>query len=140
MKDAAEFVARAFVRAIGRQDVAGLAALMTEGHRFVDSLGTAVEGREAMREAWMGYFRLVPDYSVEVESTLCDGPVVVLFGMARGTYAPDGTLRAENRWETPAALRAVIEDGKVAEWRVYADNEPIRRVIAKAGCSKNISE
>ena len=75
------------------------------------------------------------DYSIEVESTLCDGPVVVLFGMARGTYAPDGALRAKNRWETPAALRAVIEDGKVAEWRVYADNEPIRRVIAE---SKNI--
>jgi ketosteroid isomerase-like protein len=140
MKDAAEFVAHAFVGAICRQDALGLAALMTEGHRFVDSLGTAVEGREAMREAWMGYFRMVPDYSIEVESTLCDGPVVVMLGMARGTYAPDSALRTENRWETPAALRAVIEDGKVAEWRVYADNEPIRRVIAKAGQSKNIPE
>jgi uncharacterized protein (TIGR02246 family) len=140
MKDAAEIVAHAFVRAIGRQDVAGLAALMTEGHRFVDSLGTAVEGREAMRAAWTGYFHMVPDYSVEVESTLCDGPVVVMLGMARGTYVPDGTLSAENRWETPAALRAVIENEKVAEWRVYADNEPIRRVIAKAGRSKNNPE
>jgi len=27
----------------------------------------------------------------------------------------------------------VIEDGKVAEWRVYADNEPMRRLMAKRG-------
>ncbi|MDR3727141.1 MAG: nuclear transport factor 2 family protein [Terracidiphilus sp.] len=140
MKDAAEFVAHAFVRAISRQDVNGLAALMTEGHRFVDSLGGAVQGREAMREAWTGYFRMVPDYSIVVEETLCAGPVVVMLGVTRGTYTPDGTLRAENRWETPAALRAVIEDGKVAEWRVYADNEPIRQVIAKAGHSTKTPE
>jgi hypothetical protein len=30
---------------------------------------------------------------------------------------------------TPAAFRALIEDGKVAEWRVYADNEPLRRLM-----------
>jgi len=64
-----------------------------------------------------------------VEECLCSGPVVVMLGVAQGTYTTDGTLRAENRWKTPAALRALIEDGKVAEWRVYADNEPIRRLM-----------
>jgi uncharacterized protein (TIGR02246 family) len=132
MSDSPESGARAFVRAINRQDVEGLAALMAPEHRFIDSLGNVVEGREKMRAAWAGYFRMVPDYSIAVEETFCDGPVVVMLGVAQGTYSPDGKLRAENRWETPAALRALIEDGLVAEWRVYADNEPMRQLMRKA--------
>jgi len=107
--------------------VNALAELMTPQHRFIDSLGGVTEGREAMRAGWTGYFRMVPDYAIEIEETFCDGPVVVMLGVVGGTYAPDGQLLEENRWRTPAALRAVIEDGKVAEWRVYADNEPIRQ-------------
>lgn len=129
MKDSAESVAQAFVRAINRQDVEALAALMTAEHRFIDSLGNVVEGREKMRAGWAGYIRMVPDYSIAVEETICDGPLVVMLGVAQGTYAPDGDLKAENRWETPAAFRAFIEDGLVAEWRVYADNEPIRALM-----------
>jgi hypothetical protein len=79
------------------------------------------------------YFRMVPDYTIEIKETFCDGPVVVMLGVVGGTYAADGQLSAENRWQTPAALRALVEEGKVAEWRVYADNEPIRQLIAKRG-------
>ena len=43
----------------------------------------------------------------------------------------DGRLEAENRWETPAAWRAVIEHDRVAEWRVYADLEPLRAVMRR---------
>jgi uncharacterized protein (TIGR02246 family) len=119
------------VRAINRQDADALAALMAEEHRFLDSLGAVVTGREAMRAGWRGYFSLVPDYTISIEETLSDGPVVMMVGVAQGTYAADGQLKAENRWSTPAAFRAFIENGKVAEWRVYADNEPIRRLMAK---------
>jgi uncharacterized protein (TIGR02246 family) len=129
MSDSAESVARAFVGAINRQDAEGLAGLMTPEHRFVDSMGNVVEGREKMRAAWVGYFRMVPNYSIAADESYSDGAVVVMLGAARGTYAPDGELRAENRWETPAAFRAVVEDGLVAEWRVYADNEPMRRLM-----------
>jgi len=133
MSDSAEVVARAFVDAINRQDVEGLAELMTPGHRFVDSMGGVTEGREKMRAAWVGYFRMVPDYSIVVEETYVAGPVVVMLGKAKGTYSTDGKLRAENRWETPAAWRAVVEGGLVAEWRVYADNEPMRELMRRAG-------
>ena len=129
MNDLAESVAHGFVRAINRQDVEALAESMAAEHRFIDSLGGVLAGREKVQTAWAAYFRMVPDYAIAVEETLCDGPVVVMLGVARGTYAPDGQLREENRWETPAALRAFIEDGKVAEWRVYADNEPIRQKV-----------
>ena len=129
MSDSAESVARAFVGAINRQDADALAGMMTEEHRFIDSLANVVAGREAMRKAWVGYFRMVPDYSIAVEETLAEGPVVVMLGVAQGTYVPDGKLKAENRWESPVALRAVVEGDKVAEWRVYADNEPMRRLM-----------
>ena len=45
-----ESVANAFLRVMNRHDVSALVALMTPGHRFVDSLGNTVEGpREVAR-------------------------------------------------------------------------------------------
>jgi ketosteroid isomerase-like protein len=127
MTDLAECVAQAFIRAINRHDVDALAELMSEQHRFIDSMGTVFEGPETMHRGWTKYFQIVPDYSVAVEETFCDGPVVVMLGMAEGTYTPNGQPKPENHWSTPTAFRAFIEEGKVGEWRVYCDNEPIRQ-------------
>jgi ketosteroid isomerase-like protein len=124
-------VTNAFLRALNRQDVDGMCSLMSSGHRFVDSLGSVVEGREKMRAGWAGYFKMVPDYTLAIEETCVNGPVVILLGVAQGTYTRTGKLVAENRWRTPIALRAFVEDGLIAEWRVYADNEPIRKLMAK---------
>ena len=129
--DAPVGVAHAFVRAINRQSAVELHALMTEDHVFIDSLGNRAEGREKMKAGWEGYFGMVPDYTVAIEETFPEGPVVLLFGTAQGTYSKDGKLRPENSWSTPAAWRAVVRDGLIAEWRVYADNEPIRQVMAR---------
>jgi ketosteroid isomerase-like protein len=124
-------VATEFVRAICRQNVSALAELMTPDHIFTDSLGNLVVGRDAMCYGWAGYFAIVPDYSVTVEETYSDGSMVVLLGMAQGTYKGKDGLSPENLWKTPIAIRARIEDGLVAEWRVYADNEPIRALTRK---------
>jgi ketosteroid isomerase-like protein len=126
-------VTNAFVRALNRQDVEGMVALMSPGHRFVDSLGNVVEGREKMRGGWLGYFKIVPDYALAIEETFANGSVVILLGVAQGTYTKNGQLTPENHWHTPIALRAFVEDGLIAEWRVYADNEPIRKLMAKSG-------
>jgi limonene-1,2-epoxide hydrolase len=29
----------------------------------------------------------------------------------------------------PAAWRAIVQNGKIAEWRVYADNQPLRKLM-----------
>jgi ketosteroid isomerase-like protein len=129
MWKSAESVALAFVQAINRHDVEILGELMAPRHRFIDSMGQVVEGRENARVAWGGYFRMVPDYSISVEEIFSKGPVVVMVGMAKGTYTKDGWLREENGWKTESAFRATIKDEKVAEWRVYADNEPMRQRI-----------
>ena len=128
-----ESVTSAFVRAINRQDAEALATMMTPGHRFVDSLGNLVEGRENMRKAWTGYFQMVPDYTLAIDETYANGPVVILMGIAQGTYARGRKIAPTDAWRTPIAVRAFVEDRLIAEWRVYADNEPIRKLIAKSG-------
>jgi ketosteroid isomerase-like protein len=122
--------ARAFVNAINAHDPAAIVALATADHRFIDSLGNTI-APAVLRGAWEGYFRMVPDYRIEVREWVTDGDLVVALGTAAGTFTKDGTLHAENAWHTPAAWRAVIRAGKVAEWQVYADNEPIRAVMRK---------
>ena len=129
MEKSATDVALAFVDRINRHDVGGLVALMTEHHRFVDGLGQEVRGREKMEKGWCGYFAWFPDYSIKVDDALSSGDVVALFGTAQGTYSVDGNLLAENHWEIPAAWKAVVRDGKLSEWRVYADNEPVWKVL-----------
>ena len=119
-----------FIACINRQDAEGLFRLMTANHLFVDSLGVEVRGRETMRKGWEEYFSIVPDYHITVTDHMETGAVVALFGRARGTYAPGGQLLTQNRWVTPAAWKAVVHGGLITEWRVYADNEPMRRLIA----------
>jgi ketosteroid isomerase-like protein len=124
-----------FVIAINAHDVARLASLMTSDHRFIDSLGTAVEGRDAVREGWELYFAMVNDYTLEISRSFIeeDGKdEVVLAGVARGSYWSNGSKRPNSSWSAPAALRAVVRDGQIAEWQVYADNEPIREQMRDA--------
>ena len=125
-------VARRLVDAINAHDVEAIVALLTEDHRFVDSVGHVVEGRTLMRSAWSVYLAMVPEYAVRVTETFVAGDVVALFGVASGAYAVNGCAVPDSRWHTPAAWRAVVRDDRVAEWRVYADNEPLRDVMRRA--------
>jgi uncharacterized protein (TIGR02246 family) len=122
-------VVLAFLDAINSGDVDKLCALMTEDHLFVDALGNKVQGREAMRKAWTGYLHWFPDYRVSHEEILSDGNLVAAFGSAEGTYALKGKLTKSNHWSAPAAWKAVVQDGLVKEWRVYADNQAARKIM-----------
>jgi ketosteroid isomerase-like protein len=122
-------VVKEFVDRINAGDAAGLSTLATEDHRFIDSLGNVVTGREKIQAGWTGYFGMVPDYRLAAEQWITDGDVVVMFGTASGTYCPDGSVRPERHWSTPVCCRAVVNGDKLVEWRVYADNEPIRQLM-----------
>ena len=121
-----------FIKCINQRDADKLADLMTEDHVFIDSLGQTVCGREKMRAAWRGYYAFCPDYWVSHEQILSDRNVVAVFGAAGGTIAAKGKLPPENQWRTPAAWLAVVENGLVKEWRVYADNKPVYDILAKS--------
>ena len=124
---------RAFVAAINRRDASLVCSLMTEDHTFVDSLGTVARGREGMEEGWTEYFRMFPDYRVELEEFVQDGSVVAAFGSASGTYNGRRGLVRENRIGMPAAWKAVVEDGKIRFWQVYADWTEGCRIIDEDG-------
>jgi ketosteroid isomerase-like protein len=124
-------VVLAFLDRINAGDVPGMCELMTEDHIFVDALGNQVKGRETMRKGWAGYFKLFPDYKVSHEEIFAQSNVVAAFGSAQGTYAPDGQLSKEKHWNIPAAWKAVVRDGQIAEWYVYADNQPARKLMGE---------
>jgi len=128
-------IAEQFVAAINTHDVEGIASLMTSDHRFIDSLGTVVEGRDAMREGWRSYFTMVPDYKLDIRRSFIaenDKAEAVLVVVVSGSYWSKGIKQPNSSWSTPAALRAVTRDGQIAEWQVYADNEPIREQMRAA--------
>src|SRR5271156_1536052 len=111
-------VAMAFVAKINAHDVDGLVALMTPDHLFADALNNSFRGAEQMRQGWKFYFGMFPDYAIEVTDEFDRGDMVAMFGKARGTFAVSGKLARGNFWEIPA------------EWRVYCDNDPARKIMA----------
>jgi ketosteroid isomerase-like protein len=121
-----------FMDRINQRDADRLAALMTEDHAFVDSLGQTVRGRENMRKGWQGYFTFCPDYWIAHQEIFPAGNMVAVFGAAGGTIASNGKMPAENKWRTPGAWLAVVDNGLVKEWRVYADNKPVYDIMAKS--------
>jgi ketosteroid isomerase-like protein len=114
----------AFVAAINAGSPEALAALMSPGHLFVDSVGNRAQGREPMETGWRGYFAMCPDYWIRVDEAMEDRGTILAAGEAGGTI--DGAP-----WRTPAAWKAVIGDGAVTEWRVYADNKPVYEILAR---------
>jgi ketosteroid isomerase-like protein len=118
-----------FIDRVNAADVDRLCALMTEDHVFVDGLGNRFVGRDKMRAGWRGYFTWFPDYRISHEEVLQDRNVVAIFGTASGTYAVGGRLLKENHWEVPAAWKAIVRDGEIAEWHVYCDNQQARRLL-----------
>lgn len=124
-------VVNAFVAAINRRNPHEMSDLMTEDHTFVDSRGRVESGRPKMTAGWHEYFRMFPDYTIQVETVLGDHEFVALFGLASGTYNGKRGPVPVNRIEMPAAWRAVVQDGKVKRWQVYADWTEGTRTIAE---------
>ena len=122
-------VVKAFIEAINRHAPSEILSLMTEDHTFVDSSGKILSGREYMTAGWQQYFRMFPDYKIQVESILGNKALVAVFGSASGTYNGKRGLVAENRIEMPAAWKAVVENGRVKLWQVYADWTEGNRII-----------
>jgi ketosteroid isomerase-like protein len=120
-----------FEQLINSRHAEAICSLLTLDSVFVDSLGNRLEGTSEIRLAWEGYFKIVPDYVISHSEILASGDQVAVFGTAQGTFSKDGMLRKEDFWKTPAAWRAVVTDGKIALWQVFADNEPLRAIMRK---------
>jgi len=120
-----------FVEAICSHDVERIVTLVTDDHVLIDSGGQDLQGKKVVGVAWTAYFLAFPDYRIMVSEIIDQGSVVALFGTASGTFSVEGKLLPENSWAIPACWKAVVEGGKIAEWQVYADNEPVRQILAE---------
>jgi hypothetical protein len=84
-----------------------------------------------MRQGWTAYFETVTDYRVHAEEFFQTDERFAIFGTASGKYVCNGDEQIGLFWDVPAAWRAVVSGGHIAEWRAYADNEPLRRLMSE---------
>jgi ketosteroid isomerase-like protein len=116
-----------FIDAINAANMVALAALMSDDHVFIDSQNNRVEGKDAMKDGWEGYFQLFSDYHIEVNEIIADDSNVYAFGYASGTYLGN----SDNFWKIPAAWKAIVEGGKIRQWQVYADNSVVIEIVKR---------
>jgi ketosteroid isomerase-like protein len=118
---------QAFVDCINAHDVDGLSRLMSDDHAFIDAHGNEVVGKEKMRAGWRGYFEWFPDYYIEVTDVLEDGGTFALFGFAGGSFKG----KESESWRLPAGWKAIVKDGRVTRWQVYADTKIPFEIISR---------
>jgi ketosteroid isomerase-like protein len=103
-----------FNERINRQDLEGLAELMTDDHTFIDSGGNVTKGKNVMKEGWREFFKKYPDYRNKFTSVTVQDNVVVMVGYSTCSFKPlDG----------PSIWTARIRGRRVSEWRVFWLNE-----------------
>jgi len=124
-------IAMDFIKRINAGNVDAICELMTDEHIFQDALGERFIGREKMRQGWRAYFKTIAQYQIRADEFFQTDERLAIFGSASGIYAGNGAASPDNFWEVPAAWRVVIRDGLVAEWRVYADNQPLRKLMGE---------
>jgi limonene-1,2-epoxide hydrolase len=112
---------KSFVAAINQVNINMMSDLMTEDHTFIDSGGRTDSGRDRMTKGWKEYFRMFPDYKIDLDNFFQEEHLVAAFGSARGTYNGKRGLVKENVIQMPAAWKAEVYNGKIKLWQVYAD-------------------
>jgi ketosteroid isomerase-like protein len=75
-----------YINAINETEIDKLYSLMASNHLFIDSQDNKVSGKEAMRQSWIGYFKMFPDYQIEIVEIIEEDSSFALFGYASGTY------------------------------------------------------
>jgi dipeptidase E len=124
-------IVKKYINCINEHDIPGLLELTAQDAVFIDSMGIDTKGIAEIRKAWDVLLTFFPDYSIYVKDIISKNGMVAVFGTAKGTLSADGKISAENKFEIPASWTAAVENGKITKWRVYADNQPVRKLIEK---------
>ena len=113
-------VAQGFNTAINNRDLAGLEALMTDDHTFIDTAGNENRGKAACIASWRGFFDGFPDYRNDFAEVTASGDQAIIVGRSTCSF---------EALHGPALWTARVRDGKVAEWRVYEDTPSNRQLL-----------
>ena len=121
-----------FIESINSANIDRLFGLMSIDHEFIDSRGNSLVGNDIMKNAWIGYFELFPDYKIEFTDIVQNDSIIVLLGFASGTYKTDPNNEDKNNfWKVPASWKAIVLDKKIKLWQVYADNSVVIEIVNK---------
>ena len=111
-----------FVECINAEDLDGLCSLMTDDFTFIDYGGKVERGKDVMRQGFKGYFSDYPQYKIITEKVLTGGTGVAIIGKTTGSHiSPEVEVKETVLWT------AEIRDGKVAQWRIYADTDVVNQ-------------
>jgi dipeptidase E len=124
-------VVKEYISRINNHDLNGMLEITDDNAVFIDSMGINTSGKRDMEKAWDMFLTFFPDYTIQTKDIISKNGMVAVFGTAKGTVATGGRILAENKFEIPASWTALVKDGKISKWRVYADNEPVRKLLEK---------
>jgi len=120
-----------YIDAINEHNVEKIYHLMADDYIFSDAWGGKAEGNDKMKNGWEDYFKMFPDYRIEITDIYFDGNKIAVFGFASGTLENKKTELNENYWKVPAAWQAEIINGKIKSWQVYADQKKVFDILDK---------
>lgn len=124
-------VVKEYIKRINEHNLTGMLEITADDAAFVDSMGINTTGKIDMQKAWDLFLTFFPDYTIQVKDIISKNGMVAVFGTAKGTVATGGRILDENKFEIPASWTATVKQGKISKWRVYADNEPVRKLLEK---------
>jgi ketosteroid isomerase-like protein len=124
-------IVNSFIQAINDHDVDKIYNLMSDDHIFVDGYGDKHVGKTGMKEGWQQYYKMFPDYKVEIKDVTKNESIIGLFGYASATYKNIKEERNSNYWKTTAAWKAIVENKKIKYWQVFCDYTRLQAIIDK---------
>ena len=122
-----------FIDAINHGDVDRLVAFMSPDHRLQVLQEPPLSGREANRDAWVGYVTAFPDYVIYPDRIVHRGDDVLVLGSTTGSHL--GLSDQEER-QLKVIWRATVHDGLLALWQVIDDNPGRRALLGLADGTK----
>ncbi len=120
-----------FIESINTADIDKIVELMSEDHIFIDAGDGRYQGKESMRQGWIAYFKMFPDYKIEIVDITENDTVIGIFGYASGTYKGLKNETNSNYYRTPASWKAIIQNGKVKHWQVYCESKIVEEIVEK---------
>jgi hypothetical protein len=103
-----------------------LAALMSSEHQLQVHEEPAVTGREANREAWIGYVTAFPDYVIYPDRIVHRGDEVLVLGSTTGSHLD---LPDQEERQLGVIWRARVRGGLLALWQVIEDTPGQRALL-----------
>jgi ketosteroid isomerase-like protein len=131
MKKSNKKIVLDFIAAINNGNIERMTELMSKDHIFIDAGDDKYTGKETMKEGWIGYFKMFPDYKIEVTDITENDSVIGVFGYASGTYKGLRNKMNSNYYRIPASWKAMVNRGKIGQWQVYCESKMVEQIVER---------